>query len=170
VVTKRRKASNKRVRATAGAVPVTRAVGTAALAAEFVASGSRIRNDLQPPNRPAAYLYGRGLELLLKALLICGGTHDSRLRGLGHDLAATLREVRRHPGALRPVLSRTDHVLIGMINGMYSRKDFEYLFTGARRYPSLDAVDELCNRLVASLRPSIDVRVRGILKASKRRP
>jgi hypothetical protein len=166
---RRRKSKPKGLRM-ARRVPPVRAVGTVQLAAEFLVAGRGVQTSLEPPNRPATFLYCHAMELLFKAVLICAGTDDARLRTLGHDLAAVLREVRKHPTTLQPILSRSDHMIIGMLNGMYRRKDFEYLFTGARRYPSLDAVDELCGRLLRTLRPEIEARIRTTLRLAKRRP
>jgi hypothetical protein len=78
--------------------------------------------------------------------------------------------VRQHPSAIRPDLTRTDYYLIGWLNKMYSTKDFEYLFTGFRRYPNLDPVRELTTRLFTRMRPAIDGAVRAALRSAKTSP
>jgi len=114
----------------------------------------------------ATFLYCHGFELLLKAILICAGVDEMTLRRLGHDLSATLRAVRRHPAAIRPAFTRTDYYLIGWLNKMYSAKDLEYLFTGFRKYPTLDPVENLGRRMSALI-PDIENRVRSVLSSER---
>lgn len=151
-------------------LPKSRAVGTGQLADEFIATAKVAQASVTGPSRPATFLYCHGLELLLKSVLICAGIDEKTLRNLGHDLSATLRAVRQHPSAIRPKLTRTDYYLVGWLNRMYSTKDFEYLFTGYRRYPSLDPVQEMVSRLAAHLRPEVDNAVRAAMRSSGEKP
>ena len=142
----------------------SKAVGTVQLATEFLAAARNARQGAPEPSRVATFLYCHGVELLLKGALICAGIDEVTLRDLGHDLSATLRAVRHHPAAIQPKLTRTDYYVPGCLNTMYSAKDFEYLFTGFRRYPNLDPVEDLSTRMVAYLKPAIEMAVRSSLR------
>ncbi len=86
------------------------------LAAEVVGAADVAAAGGRAPHKVALYLYGHGLELMVKAILVCAGSNEKRLRRLGHDLSAAFKAARRHPGSLRLNLAPRDHALIGMLS------------------------------------------------------
>ena len=144
----------------------TKAVGTAKLAREFFRAADLAQRGGPEADLVSLYLYCHGMELILKAALISGGVKETTLRMLGHDLTSTLRTLRRHPKSHNPILTRAESQLLGVLNRMYSQKEFEYLFTGFRQFPSVASCAALAARM-SSLVPLIESQVREALKRER---
>src|SRR2546427_13262095 len=97
-------------------VPRTRAVGLIRLAEEFVQAADETARSQRSPHKVALYLYGHALELMIKAVLVCAGSEEKRLRRLGHDLSAAFRAARRQRSSLGVILTARDYALIGMLS------------------------------------------------------
>ena len=104
-------------------------------------------------SHPAYFLFGRSIELALKAFLVARGTSYSKLRGrdYGHDLKVLLREARRRRLGQFVKLSAADIRGIHQLNIEYSSKRLEYIVTGAFSVPNLLGVQLLAAGLVTSL-------------------
>ena len=150
-------------------VPRSRAVGLTRLAAEFLGAADAAARTAQAPNKVALYLYGHTLELMIKAVLVCAGSDEPRLRRLGHDLSAAFRVARRQPGAITIPVTPLDYALIGRLSPYYDAKDLEYVATGFRSYPLPADLRELCHRLMDQLGPAIRGSVRRWLRARRSR-
>jgi ATP-dependent Clp protease adapter protein ClpS len=59
-------------------------------------------------------------------------------------LNSGLRSAERHKSFTRVPISADDRLNIELINDDYSRKEFEYVLLGFKRFPSPDAVRTLC--------------------------
>ena len=148
-------------------VPRTQAVGIMRLAEEFVDAADSATRAGKTPHKVALYLYGHALELMIKAVLVCAGSDEKRLRRLGHDLSSAFRSARRQRGSLSVPLSARDYALIGMLSPYYDAKDLEYLATGFRRYPLPSDLAALSRRLIDHLGPAVNAFVRRWLHARR---
>ena len=126
--------------------------------------GATVRSGRDPIKVPL-YLYGHALELMAKAVLVCAGTDEGRLRRIGHDLTAAFRAAHRQFGAIALPLTSRDYAILGMLSPYYHEKDFEYLAVGFRRYPDPADVQEFARRLFAQLSPAINAAVRAWSRA-----
>lgn len=149
------------------------AIGMLRLAEEFLKGAERLRTDNatihigNDPLKVPLYLYGHAIELIAKAILVCAGTTEDRLRRLGHDLTAAFRAVRRQPGTIALTLTPQDFAVLGMLSPYYQAKDLEYVAVGFRRYPLPAVVGELARRLHARVEPAVVGAVRAWLRTRK---
>lgn len=92
---------------------------------------------------PTIFLLGHSLELHLKAFLLAHGVSEKKLRELGHNLVASLRECRRRGICNHLVLSRTQIKQIIQIDRYYRRKHLEYFFGNAKRFGSMEELQQI---------------------------
>lgn len=135
----------------------TAAVGTWRLAEEFAKAAQLISDQGDMFHEPivAFFLFGHAIELALKSFLIGQSVPEDELRRLGHDLEACLDRARKC-GGFEVHLSEDDHATIAALNPYYRGKEFEYLVTGLKSFPTLGAVEGTCRRLLEQTKPLAD--------------
>jgi hypothetical protein len=137
-------------------IPRTQGVGVWRLAEEYLeaaAAASTPRSTRIP--FVSYYLYGHGLELALKAFLVSQGTTDRRLRRLGHDLKRALKAARKHQPFKAVSITPTDCHIVAWLNSYYKVKEFEYLVTGYKSFPSLRDVRRVSEHVLGQLQAPI---------------
>ena len=111
-----------------------------------VAQGQRV-------SRPAYYWTGHGLEEALKAFLLVRGCSLQRLKQIGHDLDRALRAANEDGLGQYCVLDASETAMIRLLNCSYHAKELEYRSTGFVRYPELQPLITLVDRLLVSIKP-----------------
>lgn len=138
---------------TSGALPQRltddlRAQSTWALANAYLSAAGRLRQHGGPETFiPTVYLLGHALELHLKSYLAWRGLPEKSLRGLGHDLAACLREALKQGLGTFLTLSHRDVRGLRRINSYYARKELEYFVARAKRLGTVEEFLELVHRV-----------------------
>lgn len=104
-------------------------------------------------SHPAHFLFGRSIELALKAFLLARGVPYSKLRNspFGHSLANLLSEARRRRLGLECKLSAKEVRTILLLDLEYSSKRHEYIVTGSFSAPRNMSLLFLTTKLVTSL-------------------
>lgn len=104
-------------------------------------------------SHPAHFLFGRSIELVLKAFLIARGVPYCKLRNrpFCHSLANLLKEARRRRLGLECKLSTKEVETIVMLDSEYSSKRHEYIVTGSFSAPKNVALLFLTTKLVTAL-------------------
>jgi hypothetical protein len=119
-----------------------------------VAGGIVANNSKGKYSDPVYFLYGRSIELALKAFLVARGVPYSELRSrtYGHDLIALLRRARRHRLGQFAKISKKEMGALALLNAQYSSKRFEYIVTGTFSIPNLFGVQLFVHQLIAALK------------------
>ena len=119
-----------------------------ARAAALVANGTE--DDFSDP---MFFLYGRSIELSLKAFLVARGNSYAKLRNppYGHNLSNLLKEARRRRLGTVCKLAPREVAVIQLLNIEYSTKNHEYIVTGTFRSPNVIGLHLTANRLVRNL-------------------
>lgn len=104
-------------------------------------------------SHPGHFLFGRSIELALKAFLLARGVPYGKLRNhpYGHSLTALLREARRRRLGLECKLSAKEIQIILLLDTEYSSKRHEYIVTGSFSAPKNISLLFLTTKLVTSL-------------------
>ena len=104
-------------------------------------------------SHPAHFLFGRSIELVLKAFLLARGVPYSRLRNppYGHSLSNLLKESRRRRLGLECQLGKNEIKTILLLDKEYSTKRHEYIVTGSFAAPKNMSLLFLTTKLVTSL-------------------
>jgi HEPN domain-containing protein len=104
-------------------------------------------------SHPAHFLFGRSIELALKAFLLARGVPYGKLRNppFGHSLANLLAEARRRRLGLECKLSAREIQTIRLLDAEYSLKRHEYIVTGSFSAPKNISLLFLTTKLVTSL-------------------
>jgi len=104
-------------------------------------------------SHPAHFLFGRSLELVLKAFLLARGTPYIRLRNppFGHSLTKLLSEARRRRIGIECKLSAKEIGMIELLDTQYSTKRHEYIVTGSFSAPRNMSLLFTTTKLVTSL-------------------
>jgi hypothetical protein len=82
------------------------------------------------------YLFCHGLELALKAFLKNKKKTIAEIKKMGHDLQKIKKESKEMQDDKLNALTDHDWAVISILNQYYKKKDYEYIFTGAKQYPS----------------------------------
>ncbi len=121
-------------------------------AEEFLEAAQIVRAQKPVTFAPMYFLACQSIELSFKAYLRGCGHSDDDLRKIGHDLercaqAAIEAGVEQHVR-----LSDDDVAAITLANPHYRARDFQYSRAGFKRWPQIDALIDLAQRLWESLR------------------
>ncbi len=100
---------------------------------------------------PVLQLYGQTIELALKAFLLKRGVSLRQLKSMAHGLTELLALARRRKLGLEVRLSRNDVALLQLLDASYAKHRFRYIVVGYMQLPHLDAVADVCRRLVEGL-------------------
>jgi hypothetical protein len=103
---------------------------------------------------PAYFLVGHAIELSLKSFLRKRGVpvEELRSRKYGHDLEALVLEAKRRKLGTVVKLEPAEMKVIGLLNRTYKIKELEYLVVGSKNLPSYEALLDLTEKFVMSLR------------------
>jgi hypothetical protein len=105
------------------------------------------KNGWEDPTGPILFLIGQSIELSLKAFLRGSDFSEPQLRGLSHDLDASLDWAIKEGLSVYIQLSDDDIKLISLVNESYKSKDLQYITLGLKDRPALAPVLELAQRL-----------------------
>ncbi|TNJ32644.1 HEPN domain-containing protein [Arenimonas terrae] len=133
----------------------TTSAGLWRFARDYSVAGGIVANAAKDKySDPAYFLYGRSIELALKAFLVARGVSYSELRGraYGHDLVALLRRARRHRLGQFAKISPTEMKALALLNEHYSSKRFEYIVTGFFSVPDFFGIQLFTHQLVSALK------------------
>ena len=119
-----------------------------------VAAGLLANQSKGKYSDPIYFLYGRSIELAIKAFLVARGVPYSKLRykPYGHDLIALIRRARKHRLGQFAKISSSELRALSILNEQYSSKRFEYIVTGSFSIPNVFGVQLFTHQLVAALK------------------
>ena len=126
-------------------------------ARDFAASGTgvlnqHLSNGSKPPGIVVYFLYGRGIELYLKAFLVARGNTAGDVReSYGHDLAQLLKEARRRKLGRFVPLNDSEVRAVQILNVSYSDKQYEYPVLGGQVRPSHVIVKKVVSKMETGL-------------------
>jgi HEPN domain-containing protein len=104
-------------------------------------------------SHPSHFLFGRSIELALKAFLLARGVSLKELRNppLGHNLRNLLQLARRRRLGTECKLSAQEIRVIELLDQQYSSKRHEYIVTGSFSAPKNFNLLFITTKLVTSL-------------------
>ena len=126
-------------------------------ARDFAASGTgvlnqHLTNDSKPPGIVVYFLYGRGIELYLKAFLVARGNTAGDIRkAYGHNLAQLLKEARRRKLGQFVPLKVSEVQAVQILSVSYSDKQYEYPVLGGQIRPSYVIVKKVVSKMETGL-------------------
>lgn len=106
------------------------------LAARALHQGPSAQSSL-----PILFLLLHSLELFLKAYLVSQGATEKELRALGHDLVACMRACKSKGLSNHLTVEKRAVVQVVRVNRYYSDKELEYFTPRAKRFGSIDMLD-----------------------------
>jgi hypothetical protein len=121
-------------------------------AGEFLEAARIVRAQKPVTFSPMYFLACQSIELSFKAYLRGCGRSDGELRKIGHDLERCAQAAIDAGVEKYVCLSDDDVAAMTLANPHYHSRDFQYSRTGFKRWPSIDALIELAQRLWQSLR------------------
>lgn len=104
---------------------------------------------------PAYFLFGRSIELSLKAFLLRCGMKITKLRSpkFGHDLSALLDEAMKRGLICEVPLNQREVAVVHLLNEDYEKKKYEYLITrGTYSLPLIEVTEEVSRKLANELK------------------
>ena len=99
---------------------------------------------------PGLYLMGHGIELSLKAFLLGHGMPPRQLRKLGqngHDLVKAFESAISRGLDCQLSDENGELAALELLNEKYSVKEFEYIVTGATRWPRFSVLSAVACKL-----------------------
>lgn len=126
-------------------------------ARDFSASGTgvlnqHLSNGSKPPGNVVYFLYGRGIELYLKAFLVARGVNAGSIRKtFGHNLAQLLKEAKRRKLGQLVSLNDSELQAVRILSVSYSDKQYEYPVLGGTVRPDHEIVKEVVRKMEAGL-------------------
>lgn len=143
-----------------GAIDRTSAIGTARFAYEFLSAALHEHARAQDPtdpdisSAPGLYLIGHGIELTLKAYLLGQGMTPRDLRKLGqngHDLMKAFDAANSRGLGCQLSDEQGELAALEVLNESYAVKEFEYITTGATRWPRFSVLSSVACKLYNSV-------------------
>jgi len=103
----------------------------------FDAACALRQNEEELSPTPVYYLYAHSIELSLKAFLVTKGYAESGLRKIGHNLQKAWSIAKDNN--VSTYLSDIQEIeeTIDLVGPYYDSKEFEYIYTGFKRYPKI---------------------------------
>jgi hypothetical protein len=147
-----------------GMIDRTSAIGTARFAHEFLSAAMHEHARAHHPadsdisSMPGFYLMGHGIELSLKAFLLGHGVTVRELRKLGqngHDLVEAFNAAVCRGLDCKLYDDQGKVAALELLNERYFIKDFEYITTGATRWPQFGVFSALACKLYNSVAASV---------------
>lgn len=127
-------------------------MGISNAARKFLDATKALRAKHTPIFTPAYFTICQSIELSLKAFLRGSGFSDKQLRKLGHDLIKALNESQKFSLDNYFKLSTEDAQILDKINQYYYSKDLQYITSGYKSFPHIDALIDFGDRLWHSTR------------------
>lgn len=136
--------------------PRTSAMGMVRFAHDFLEAAMHEHTRAHHPtdfdisSAPGMYLIGHSIELSLKAFLINQGMTSPALRKLGrngHDLVKAFRSAVSYGLECDLQIEDGEVALLELLNDSYAVKEFEYITTGATRWPRFSDISALACKL-----------------------
>jgi hypothetical protein len=111
---------------------------------------------------PIYYLYSHAVELVLKSFLRAKGlTADNLKDRFGHGLVRLYGACRERGLILNPIAAAIVDDMVAMLADLGRNHEFRYVTTGAKTYPTLPAVRDICEALFVAVRPIVMATVNG---------
>jgi len=109
--------------------------------------------------QPLYYLLGHAIELAFKSYVRARGASLGCLKSIGHDL--DLARERAQTAGLGDLvkLSPNDQATISLLNVYYKAKEFEYRVTGSKKYPHVEDLVALLERILSATKHTCAARV-----------
>jgi HEPN domain-containing protein len=142
-------------------IPRRRAVGIVRLGQSYVEAAEALEQLDGGTSEPRYFLYGHGVELCLKALLVVDGASEHELRKVGHDLGQATRLLRERGLMPELGLTNSDWKLVEWLNRYYQEKEFEYLIVGYKELPHPADLKPMTERLLKGAWSCIGRRLRA---------
>ena len=136
------------------AIERTTSAGLWRFARDYANAAAHVANATEHDfSDPMYFLYGRSIELSLKAFLVARGTPYSKLRfpPYSHNLNNLLKEARRRRLGTICKLAPREIEVIEVLNEQYSSKRHEYIVTGTFHTPGQIGLHLTANKLVRML-------------------
>lgn len=139
-------------------IPCETSAGLLLDANDFLAAAELVLNRATGISLTAYFLFGRSIELSLKAFLLACGMPISELastkkRNYGHNLRALLEEAQRRNLENVIHLNQQEIGVINLLSFDYKEKRLEYRVTGGRYHlPLIEVTEEVARKLVFSLK------------------
>ncbi len=124
------------------------------LAREFVAAGQLVLNRTNEVSFPAYFLFGRAIELSLKAFLLRSTLSIDVLSRApyGHNLVSLLETAINDGLANVVALSAQEQATIQLLSDDYTDKRFEYPVAGATYHlPLISETDQVAMKLLRAM-------------------
>lgn len=134
----------------------TSAAGVARFAYDFLCAAMHEHARTHHPadsdisSVPGLYLMGHGIELSLKAFLLGHGMTAGELRKLGrngHDLIEAFKSAISRGLDCRLSDEHGELATLELLNESYAIKEFEYITTGATRWPRFSVLSTVACKL-----------------------
>lgn len=123
-------------------------------AREFLAAAELMLIKTEYVSLPSYFLFGRSIELSLKAfLLACGLTErELKFHKFGHDLEALFDEAINRGLENEVLIEEVEKGVLQLLNYDYLEKRFEYRVTGGTYYlPPIDITEQITQKLAYGL-------------------
>jgi len=126
-------------------------------ARDFATSGTgvlnqHVSNNSRVPGIVVYFLYGRGIELYLKAFLVARGSTAGDIRKLyGHNLTKLLKEARRRKLGQFVSLKESEVRAVQTLSISYSDKQYEYPVLGGQFRPDHKIVKNVLSKMESGL-------------------
>ena len=122
---------------------------------EFLKAAELLLNRATAVSLPIYFLFGRAIELALKAFLLHNGVSEKQLakRDLGHNLQALLQEAEKHGLSMHVSLQSPERGMIEVLSREYQDTRLGYRVSGATYYlPPIDHTENIARNLISGLR------------------
>ena len=133
-------------------------IGLWRYAVEFFYAAIRL-DDEQEFSVVVYYLYCHSIELVLKSLLAFNGFKEKHLKKIGHDLnRAFNKAIKLNPDIFKDIqYYEKIKEAITMISPYYKEKEFEYIKTGLKRFPTLQDLRSVVEELLVAIGKGINI-------------
>jgi len=126
-------------------------------ARDFATSGSgvleqHLSNNTRPPGIVVYFLFGRGIELYLKAFLVARGNTAGEIReSYGHNLELLLKEARRRKLGQFVPLKELEVAAVNLLSISYADKQYEYPVLGGQVRPDHNIIKRITRKMETGL-------------------
>ncbi len=141
----------------------TTPIGLARYAREFYDAAIIVDDNLgirkgyeEVPPVPVMYLTGHSIELILKAFMLFKGESLTNLKNkYGHNLEKAFIKANEL-GLGKSVQFDTNEIeVLKILNVLYSTKQLNYFFRGAKEYPTFGIVQTLTEKMLNTIAPMV---------------
>ena len=110
---------------------------------------------------PVMFLIGQSIELSLKAYLLHKGATlaEIRSREFGHNLGSCYAKAKELGFAALIELQDTEESGMETLDELYSSKQLQYIVTGAKTFPSYEAINAVASKLLIVVAAQVGLRI-----------